>query len=236
VRSGPSVTFGEPIERAIDIGAALLLLVLLSPLILVVVVAVKLESRGPAFYGCRRVGVDGREFSMLKFRKMRRGAAGPALTSVDDERFTRIGAFLAKTKLDEIPQLWNVLRGQMSLVGPRPEDPSFVAQRRENYAVVLRVRPGITGLSQLAFANEMAILDPNDRVGDYVRRLLPAKLFLDELYVSRRSLIMYLRILAWTVVAVALRREVAVSRHTGHLNLRRRPQPGTAAQMGGMAS
>src|SRR5262245_17072460 len=201
------------------------MLVLLSPLILILAITIKLDSRGPVFYGCRRVGIFGREFAMLKFRKMKTGATGPALSAVDDDRFTRIGAFLSKTKLDEIPQLWNVLRGQMSLVGPRPEDPGFVELRRAEFEAVLRVRPGITGLSQLAFAHEMEILDPNDRVGDYMRRLLPAKMFLDQLYVARSSLLMYVRILSWTVVAVVFGHDVAVSRQTGRLNLRRRPPP-----------
>jgi lipopolysaccharide/colanic/teichoic acid biosynthesis glycosyltransferase len=145
---------------------------------------------------------------------------------------------LRRLGVDELPQLVNVLKGEMSLVGPRPEDPSFVEPRRTDFEQILRVRPGITGLSQLAFAKEMAILDPADRVGDYERRLLPAKLFLDEFYVAHSSLRMYLRILLWTVVAVVLRRDVAVSRKTGHMNLRRRPRAvqGEAAQMGGVAS
>ena len=236
--TGPGVRFDEVAKRTIDVLASAALLAVLSPLVVALAIAVKLESRGRVFYGCRRVGLGGREFAMLKFRKMRSDASGPALTAVEDARFTRMGAFLAKTKLDEIPQLWNVLRGQMSLVGPRPEDPGFVELHREEFEQILRVRPGITGLSQLAFAKEMEILDPNDRVGDYVRRLLPAKMRLDELYVARRSLRMYVRILWWTAVTVVLGHDVAVSRQTGRLNLRRRPRPvrSEAAQMGGVAS
>src|SRR5205823_1367512 len=124
--------------------------------------AIRLESRGSVLYRCRRVGQGGHEFSMLKFRKMQRDAAGGPLTAADDERFTRIGKLLAKTKLDEVPQLWNVLRGTMSLVGPRPEDPSFVSMLVSEYEQILRIKPGITGLSQLAFARETEILDPAD--------------------------------------------------------------------------
>jgi lipopolysaccharide/colanic/teichoic acid biosynthesis glycosyltransferase len=207
----------------LDVVAAATLLLVLFPLILVVAVAIKLDSRGPAFYRCRRTGFRGREFGMVKFRKMTEDAAGGALTAPEDDRFTRLGRVLAKTKLDEIPQLWNVVKGEMSLVGPRPEDPGFVELRRDDYAHILEVKPGITGLSQLAFARESEILDPNDRHGHYVTRLLPAKARIDRLYASRRSLWMDLKILFWTAATVFLRLEVAVHRQTGRLT-RRRPR------------
>ena len=211
-------------QRLLDLLLAGFALILLLPIFALAALAIKLESRGPVFYRCRRVGLGGREFAMLKFRKMRTDAAGAPLTAAEDERFTRIGRVLAKTKLDEIPQLWNVLTGGMSVVGPRPEDPIFVEMRQAEYEQILSVKPGITGLSQLAFAREMEILDEDDRIGDYVRRLMPQKMSLDGLYVTRRSLSMNLRIIWWTVVAIALRREVAVSRSTGEMNLRRRPR------------
>jgi lipopolysaccharide/colanic/teichoic acid biosynthesis glycosyltransferase len=160
---------------------------------------------------------------------MRDGVGGPALTARADPRFTRVGGFLAKTKLDEVPQLWNVLRGEMSLVGPRPEDPSFVAIEPEAYSKILGVRPGITGLSQLAFARETEILDPADGVAHYVRAVLPQKVGLDCLYVSRRSVGMDLGILFWTAVAVLLRQDVAVNRVTARLGFRRRPSKQAAA-------
>jgi lipopolysaccharide/colanic/teichoic acid biosynthesis glycosyltransferase len=158
---------------------------------------------------------------MLKFRKMREGAAGPPLTAARDDRFTRIGRVLAETKLDEIPQLWNVLRGAMSLVGPRPEDPAFVGLHSEQYMEILRVRPGITGLSQLAFVKEAEILAGEDRLNDYIGRILPQKMLLDRLYVETRSLGMDLQILAWTLATVGLRKDAAVNRATGRLTLRR---------------
>src|ERR671924_1277691 len=132
---------GDAAKRAFDVVVAALLLVLAGPLILVLAAAIKLESRGPVLFRGRRVGLHGREFRIAKFRKMYDGARGPALTASDDGRFTRMGRFLARTKLDEIPQLWNVLRGDMSLVGPRPEDPSFVEPRLEDFEPVLSVRP-----------------------------------------------------------------------------------------------
>jgi lipopolysaccharide/colanic/teichoic acid biosynthesis glycosyltransferase len=159
---------------------------------------------------------------MLKFRKMCDGATGVALTVADDARFTRVGRMLARTKLDELPQLWNVLKGQMSLVGPRPEDPGFVARLPERYARILEVKPGVTGLCQLAFAKESEVLEADDRLTHYVERLLPQKAAMDELYATQRSLGMDLRILVWTALAVLLRRDVAVHRGTGRLGLRRR--------------
>ena len=212
------------------LGAAFLLLVL-TPLIAVLAILIRLDSPGPIFFRCRRVGLRGREFGMLKFRKMHVSASGIALTSPDDDRFTRLGRNLAKSKLDEVPQLWNVVCGHMRLVGPRPEDAAFVDLRAEAFKAICRVKPGITGLSQLAFARESQILDPDDRVADYVERLLPQKIRLDQLYAERRSIGMDLRILFWTIVAVVLRREVAVHRESGCLNVRRRPAPAPAFEV-----
>jgi lipopolysaccharide/colanic/teichoic acid biosynthesis glycosyltransferase len=213
-------------KRTLDVVVAACVLLLFAPLLAIIALAIKLESRGPVFFRCRRVGFEGAELRMLKFRKMHDGAAGVALTLADDARFTRIGKWLAKTKLDELPQLWNVVKGEMTLVGPRPEDPEFVELRRDDYMVILSVKPGITGLCQLAFAKEGEILDPTDQVGTYVTRLLPQKAALDRLYAERRSLRMDLRILAWTAVAVFARRDVAVHRTTAKLTIRRpRPAP-----------
>ena len=159
---------------------------------------------------------------MRKFRKRRPGAGGLALTVAEDERLTRIGGWLVRTKLDELPQLWHVLRGEMSLVGPRPESPGFVARYPSDYDVILRVRPGLTGYTQLAFAREGAILDPRDPQGHYLDALLPQKVGLDRLYASRMSTRRDLKILGATFVTVVLRQPVAVDRGTATLTLRRR--------------
>jgi lipopolysaccharide/colanic/teichoic acid biosynthesis glycosyltransferase len=195
-------------------------------------IAVKLDSRGPVFYRCRRAGLRGREFAMLKLRKMYDGARGPVLTAANDQRVTRVGRFLVRTKLDEIPQLWNVLKGEMSIVGPRPEDPSFVQRRRQEFEPVLVVRPGITGLSQLAFAREADILDPDNREADYETRILPQKLHIDRLYAERRSFAKDVEILYWTAATVLFRKAVAVHRSDGKLSLRR-PRVAAAARVGG---
>jgi len=217
------------VRRLVDIAVSGVILLIALPVLLVVAAVIKLDSNGPVFFRCRRVGFRGAELLMLKFRKMRDGAAGAAVTLSGDDRFTRVGRILAITKLDELPQLWHVLRGEMTLVGPRPEDPGFVELRGADYATILTVKPGVTGLCQLAFAKEGEVLRPEDRVRDYVERLLPQKAALDVLYVGRRSLLMDLRILGWTAVAVLGRRDVAVHRSTGKLGLRRRSLEDAAA-------
>jgi lipopolysaccharide/colanic/teichoic acid biosynthesis glycosyltransferase len=214
--------FAKALKRTIDVAVSGLLLAALLPALAVLAVIVRLESPGGAFIRCERVGHRGRALRMLKFRKMVDGASGMPLTSAGDPRFTRLGRLLAKYKLDELPQLWHVLTGEMSLVGPRPEDPIFVERHARAYDSILRVRPGIVGLSQLAFADEAALLDPRDPVGDYLERILPQKLALDQLYVRRLSPGLDLRILVWACVAVVLRRPVAVDRRSARIGLRRR--------------
>jgi lipopolysaccharide/colanic/teichoic acid biosynthesis glycosyltransferase len=209
-------------RRAIDVIVSAILLLLLLPASVIAMILVKLDSPGPAFYRAQRVGYKGRELRMLKFRKMSEDAAGPKLTSGKDQRLTRIGVWLTRLKLDEIPQLWHVFTGEMSLVGPRPEDPEFVDLMKSDYETILQVRPGITGYSQLAFAEESNILDPDDPLAHYLYRLFPQKLALDKMYAGERSLWLNARILCWTVAAVILRRSVAVNRKTGAMNLRMR--------------
>jgi lipopolysaccharide/colanic/teichoic acid biosynthesis glycosyltransferase len=215
-------TLQAVLKRGLDVLVAAAILLFTLPLIAVVALAVVLESRGPVFYRAERVGRGGRPLSMLKFRKMARDAGGLRLTTYDDRRLTRVGAMLARTKLDELPQFINVLRGDMSLVGPRPEDPGFVAQRRADFDQILKVRPGITGLAQIAFADEARILSKDAPVEHYLDRILPQKCALDRLYIRNIGLRTDLRILVWTAVAVLLRYEVAVHRDTGRMNLRRR--------------
>src|SRR5947209_813962 len=159
---------------------------------------------------------------MVKFRKMHDQATGARLTAIGDHRLTRVGRWLARFKLDELPQLWHVVRGDMSLIGPRPEDHDFVAHFPRAYAEITRVRPGIMGLSQLAFAGESAILDPESPLDHYLERILPQKVVLDQLYATRWSLWLDVRIVLWTIVAVLLNRNVAVNRETGRMGLRRR--------------
>jgi FlaA1/EpsC-like NDP-sugar epimerase/lipopolysaccharide/colanic/teichoic acid biosynthesis glycosyltransferase len=191
------------VKRAMDLVLGLVALVVLVPVMALVALAVAVDSAGPVVYGARRVGRGGREFTMWKFRSMARGAdrVGPAVTAAFDFRVTRVGALLRRTKLDELPQLVNVLLGQMSLVGPRPESPRYVERWTAEEREVLRVRPGITGPTQIAYIDEEELLvgDPDEVYGG---ELMYAKLALDLDYVRRYSLRRDLVILAKTLVGV----------------------------------
>ncbi|MHB8656861.1 MAG: sugar transferase [Solirubrobacteraceae bacterium] len=181
----------------------ILLIVLAAPLILLlaaaIALAIYLDSPGPVIYRSRRIGRGGKPFEMLKFRKMRRDCSGGPLTRSDDERFTPIGRFLSSTRLDELPQVLNVLKGQMRLVGPRPEDPGFVAQFSEQYREILDVCPGITGPSQLRFLDEHKLLaGAEDASEAYCREVLPQKIGIDIRYARTRSPAGDLKILART--------------------------------------
>ena len=193
------------LKRTFDLIVSLVALIVLSPLFVVIAVLVKLDSPGPAFYRAERIGRGGRPFRMYKFRTMVVGAdrAGPAITCKDDPRITRLGRLLRRTKLDELPQLLNVLRGEMSLVGPRPEAPRYVALYSPQQREVLKARPGITGLAQLAYIHEEELLNPANLDRDYVRVLLPRKLALDLEYVNGRCFLLDLKILLWTALALA---------------------------------
>ena len=132
------------------------------------------EDRGDVDGFARRIGLGGEPFLMLKFRTMRQSAEGPALTRSDDERLTPVGRFLARSRLDELPQLWHVLTGRMRLVGPRPEDPEFVELFSREYEEILSVPPGITGSTQLVHFADGIELDVDDPAGHYADEILPA--------------------------------------------------------------
>ena len=192
-------------KRALDLLISGLGLILLSPLLLFLALWIKLDSPGPILYRGKRVGQDGRPFLMYKFRTMVLGAKqqGPAVTYRDDPRITRAGRFLRRTKLDELPQFLNVLKGEMSLVGPRPEDPSYVALYTPEQRRVLSVKPGITGPTQLEYRDEASMLHGESVDEEYVTRIMPQKLKLDLEYVSNRSLVMDLRVL-WRTATTML--------------------------------
>ena len=173
------------------------------------------------FYWGRRVGEGGREFDMLKFRKMPRDAAGPRLTLAHDDRLTRLGRFLHLTKLDELPQLWNVLRGQMTLVGPRPEDPAYVALYAQQYRRILDLRPGITGLAQIQYRDEAKLLVGPDYEQRYRNELLPDKITIDRYYADRKCLGLDARIIGWTLVAIFRGARIERCEVTDHLSFHR---------------
>lgn len=178
-------------KRAFDFLLSSLGLVFLSPLFLLLAVAIRLDSRGPVFFRQERAGKQGVPFRIFKFRSMVFDATekGPSITAAGDPRVTRVGRFLRRTKLDELPQLLNVWRGEMSLVGPRPEVPAYVALYNERQRKVLSVRPGITDPASILYADEEGILaaaaNPQRL---YEETILPKKLDLNLRYIENMSL------------------------------------------------
>jgi exopolysaccharide biosynthesis polyprenyl glycosylphosphotransferase len=188
----------EVSRRALDVIGSLLLLAFAVPLLLLVAFLIRVDSTGPVLYRQSRVGLHGRIFTMLKFRSMRVDAevAGPCWATDRDPRMTRIGAFIRATRLDEVPQLLNVLRGEMSLVGPRPERPHFVQQLAAiipRYNERTHVLPGITGWAQINYSYGASVEDAR------------AKLAFDLFYINNRSLPLDLHILLKTIPVVLFR-------------------------------
>jgi lipopolysaccharide/colanic/teichoic acid biosynthesis glycosyltransferase len=178
-------------KRIFDIVVASLALVLLSPIMLVIAVLVKLDSKGPFLFSQERIGLDGRPFRLHKFRSMTYAPlpVHPNVSAEGDLRVTRVGAFLRKRFLDELPQLTNVLKGEMSMVGPRPETPEYVALYSAEQRRVLTVKPGMAGPSAVAFFNEAEILaNYDDPYAFYLDHLLHERVRLDLGYIDRASL------------------------------------------------
>lgn len=195
------------LKRIFDLSAACIGLIMLSPLLLLAAVMVKLSSHGPALFRQERIARGGRPFFILKFRTMVTDAPklGGQITFGADPRITLIGRILRKTKIDELPQLFNVLRGDMSLVGPRPEVRKYVEMFADDYKDILRVRPGITDLASVKYRDEAAILgQAADPEREYVERVLPEKIRLAKEYVRRQSLFFDLWIIFATLFTVAI--------------------------------
>ena len=187
-------------KRFFDVWIALTLSLVLTPLLLVIAVAIAIDSRGGVFFSQERVGRCARSFRILKFRSMRVCTEGSELTRPEDERVTRVGRILRPLHLDELPQLWNVLRGDMSLVGPRPEVPRFVAAYTADQRATLLVRPGVTCRSSIAFADESARYPADaDPAIFYVERILPEKCAMNIQYVMTLSLTEDIRIVFATL-------------------------------------
>jgi lipopolysaccharide/colanic/teichoic acid biosynthesis glycosyltransferase len=193
-------------KRAFDIIASSVGLILLAPLFLVVAAAVRSTSGSPVLFCQLRMGRGLHLFTIYKFRTMIVDAAnkGGPITSGADPRITRLGAVLRRFKIDELPQLINVLKGDMSLVGPRPEMPKFVAMFEHDYREILQVRPGITDLASLKYQHEAEILEQYENPEDaYVRCILPDKIRLAKEYVRQSSLLLDLALILKTVFRVA---------------------------------
>lgn len=205
-------TGAEMIKRAFDVIASLAALILLIPFFIGAAIAIKLDSPGPAFYTQYRVGRHGKRFKIVKLRSMVRDANRfGSLTINKDPRITRVGAWLRRRKLDELSTLYNVLLGDMSLVGPRPETTRFVELYNAEQMNVLSVRPGITDLGTLNFDGEAALLSNADQTDEvYLNQILPEKLRLNLEYIERRNIYLDIKIIFMTLLLIVRRRS------TGH--------------------
>lgn len=199
---GQKVNTGIP--RWADAMVAAVALVFAGPLIVILGLAIAVTSGWPILFRQRRVGRNGRVFDLYKLRTMRVSATGPEITSRDDARITRLGNMLRKTKLDELPTLWNVLRGDMALVGPRPEVPAYVNFDNPQWSTILSVRPGITDPVTIALRNEEDLLAsaPVDAETYYVSELQPAKLSGYVDYLQHRTVLSDMSVICRTVSAV----------------------------------
>jgi len=191
-------TYGK---RALDILAATAGLILLSPVFGLVACCIKLTSGGPVLFRQVRIGKDGRPFRILKFRSMMQSSIGDLkITVAGDSRVTRVGKFLRRHKVDELPQLWNVIRGQMSLVGPRPEVPVYIEEYTREQRMVLSVRPGITDSASLAYRHEEEILANQGSPEQFYRtQILPDKLARNKAYLEKITLRNDIRIILKTI-------------------------------------
>ena len=177
-------------KRIIDLTTAAVGLVLLSPILVAIAIAIKWYDGGPVFYKASRIGKGGQLFQLYKYRSMVINAAqfGPGITATGDARITPLGRFLRRTKLDEVPQLINVLKGEMCLVGPRPEDPRYVALYSPEQRRILSVAPGITSAASLIYRHEETLLGGTDWESVYRNKVLPEKIAIDLDYLAQRNL------------------------------------------------
>ncbi|MGI9272579.1 MAG: sugar transferase [Woeseiaceae bacterium] len=193
-------------KRIMDVCLTIPGIVLLSPLMLLIAIVIKFESKGPVLFRQVRIGRFGRPFKIMKFRSMTvANNTGPNITAANDQRITRLGRVLRKYKLDEFPQLFNVLLGEMSLVGPRPEVPEYVVHYSDaSKKIVFSVPPGLTDFAAIEFRNESELLDASvDPAATYVADILPKKIEYYEKYVAERSLLLDIRLILKTLVAIA---------------------------------
>ena len=188
--------------RLLDIIFSTLGIITLLPLFLIICLIIKADSKGGCFFIQERIGKGGKPFGILKFRTMRCGADADGLLTIGthDRRITRVGSFLRKTKIDELPQLWNVLKGEMSIVGPRPEVEKYVLLYTEEQRRVLSVRPGITDYASIEYVNENEILSQaSDPDRAYIEKVMPHKIKLSMRYLEHYCVSEYLKIIFLTL-------------------------------------
>lgn len=191
--------------RLFDIIFSLLGLVILSPLLIIIAIWIKIDSRGPVLYRQTRVGMNGIDFGLLKFRSMRVNADKAGLLTVGgrDSRITNAGYYLRKYKIDELPQLFNVLVGDMSLVGPRPEVRKYVDLYTESQKKILLVKPGITDMASIAYKKENELLARSpDPEKTYITEIMPEKIKLNMIYIEDPGIIHYFKIIFQTIISI----------------------------------
>jgi lipopolysaccharide/colanic/teichoic acid biosynthesis glycosyltransferase len=204
------------VKRLFDLIVAFAGLIVLAPLLLIVAILTKLDSPGSVFYRGDRIGKDGAPFKIYKFRTMVANAdrMGSALTHSGDPRITQVGRILRKWKIDEFPQLLNIVRGEMSLVGPRPESPGYVKYYTHEQRQVLQVKPGITGLTQVRFRHEETLLEGCTNLEEeYIEKIMPQKLALDLEYIENQSLLLDLKLIVHTFLCLFRADEFSERKH-----------------------
>ena len=205
---------GRLAKRGVDGGVALIALLITLPILLFAALGIKIVSPGPVFYKARRIGKNGQPFCMLKFRTMHVNSdRASAITAPSDSRIFGFGVWLRRLKIDEFPQFWNILVGDMSLVGPRPEDPKIVERDYVSWMhETLLVSPGVTGPGSVyGYIFGDALLEETDPEGSYARNLLPPKLALERAYMERAGFISdlgYILLTLWAIIAHMLGRDV----------------------------
>ena len=195
--------FNKVIKRIFDFVCSSLGIIVLSPILILIAIMIKTDSNGPVFFKQIRVGEKNREFEILKFRTMVVDAEklGRQITVGNDSRITKIGAFIRKYKLDELPQLINVLKGDMSLVGPRPEVPRYVKLYNEEQRKVLEVKPGITDLASIRYRDENELLGAAENPDEfYINIIMPDKLALNLEYINRNNIFFDIYIIIKTII------------------------------------
>lgn len=216
----PSKLYNDYIKRTIDFILALILAGLVSPVIFIVALLIKIDSKGSVFYRGLRTGYHGKEFRIYKFRSMVPNAdkLGGGTTALNDSRITRVGRFIRKTKLDEVPQLFNIILGQMSFVGPRPELPLYTKQFEGIEKIILSVRPGITDISSIRFINLDEIVGETNADEMFEKYVLKRKNELRVKYVLEQSFILDIKLFMLTVWRVIYKALMVICWKRGTVN------------------
>jgi lipopolysaccharide/colanic/teichoic acid biosynthesis glycosyltransferase len=197
--------YGRYGKRLFDLILSIPSIIILLPVFLISAVLIKIETSGPISFNQERIGYDGRPFNLYKFRTMVKDASstGPSVTPADDPRITRVGRLLRKFKVDEMLQIFNIVKGDMSVIGPRPELQKFVDEFKDDYRKILKIKPGMTDYALIAFRNEEEILSKFDNVEEgYIKEVMPEKIKLYKKYLNEMSLGTDIRIFFKTIMEI----------------------------------